>query len=236
MRALLIERNDSQAQAVELILTRSGAVVEIADTAEDGVDLALNYDYDIILLGMNLADMRGIDVIKRLRRNKVAIPVLALSARTEVADRVAALNAGADDYLAKPFAGEELCARVTSLVRRSRGFASSDIAMGNLVLNLDAHSVSIDGKDVHLTGKEYQVLELLVVRRDTAVTKEMMLNHLYGGVDEPEIKIIDVFVCKLRKKIRAMTGASIETVWGRGYLMCETAPTVAAPARGVRAA
>jgi two-component system cell cycle response regulator CtrA len=231
MRILIIEHNASQAQAVELILNRGGAVVEIADTAEDGIELVKHYDFDLVVLNMGMPDMRGVDLLRNFRRNKVTVPVLAMQSNSTVADRVAALNAGADDYLPRPFAAEELSARVTSLVRRSRGFASSDISLGNLVLNLDAKSVSVGGRDVHLTGKEYQVLELLAMRRGTAVTKEMMLNNLYGGVDEPEAKIIDVFVCKLRKKLRAIEGATIETVWGRGYLLSEktAAPVAAAP-------
>ena len=237
MRILLIERNEAQAQAIELILTRAGAVVETTDLAEDGIDLVKNYDFDLVLLDMNMSDMRGIDVLRHLRRNKVTVPVLALSSRDGVTEKVAALNAGADDYLVRPFHGDELAARIVSLVRRSRNLASSDVELGNLVLNLDDKTVKVDGAEVRLTGKEHQVLELLAMRRGTAVTKEMMLNHLYGGLDEPEAKIIDVFVCKLRKKLRAagMARVSIETVWGRGYLMHETvAAATAAPA--VRAA
>lgn len=235
MRVLLVESNGSQAQSIELMLNRAGMVVETADRAEDGVDQALHYDYDIVVLNMSMPDMRGIDFIKRLRRNKVATPILSIHGSAAPADVVAALNVGGDDYLAVPFASQELVARVICLVRRSRNFASSDIELGNLSLNLDSKKVAIDGAEVRLTGKEYQVLELLVTRRGTAVTKEMILNHLYGGLDEPEAKIIDVFICKIRKKLSAMGGVAIETIWGRGYSVVE-APRPAPAQKPARAA
>lgn len=236
MRVLLVESNASQAQAVELILNRAGMVVETADSAEDGVDQAMHYDYDIVVLNMKMPDMRGLDFLKRLRRNKINTPVLSVQAGGTTADSVAALNAGGDDYLPMPFDGNELTARVVSLVRRSRSFASSDINLGNMTLNLDSKRVAIDGAEVRLSGKEYQLLELLVMRRGTSVTKEMILNHLYGGLDEPEAKIIDVFICKIRKKMKGMVGAGIETVWGRGYMMNEgPSATMQAPG-AVRAA
>jgi two-component system cell cycle response regulator CtrA len=112
-------------------------------------------------------------------------------------------------------------ARIHAIVRRSKGHAQSIIQTGELRVNLDAKTVEVNGERVHLTGKEYQMLELLSLRKGTTLTKEMFLNHLYGGIDEPELKIIDVFICKLRKKLAAATGGQnyIETVWGRGYVL-----------------
>jgi len=114
-----------------------------------------------------------------------------------------------------------LIARIHAIVRRSKGHAQSVITTGDLVVNLDAKTVEVGGQRVHLTGKEYQMLELLSLRKGTTLTKEMFLNHLYGGMDEPELKIIDVFICKLRKKLDAVSGSQnyIETVWGRGYVL-----------------
>ena len=128
-----------------------------------------------------------------------------------------------DDYMTKPFHKDELVARIHAIVRRSRGHAQSVIQTGDLVVNLDTKTVAVNGARVHLTGKEYQMLELLSLRKGTTLTKEMFLNHLYGGMDEPEIKIIDVFMCKLRKKLAgAWNGKDyIETVWGRGYVLRE---------------
>jgi two-component system cell cycle response regulator CtrA len=130
-------------------------------------------------------------------------------------------NVGA--YMTKPFHKDELIARIHAIVRRSKGHAQSVINTGDLVVNLDTKTVEVTGQRVHLTGKEYQMLELLSLRKGTTLTKEMFLNHLYGGMDEPELKIIDVFICKLRKKLaNASAGKNyIETVWGRGYVLRE---------------
>jgi len=123
--------------------------------------------------------------------------------------------------MAKPFHKDELVTRIHAIVRRSKGHAQSVIQTGGLKVNLDTKTVDVNGQRVHLTGKEYQMLELLSLRKGTTLTKEMFLNHLYGGMDEPELKIIDVFICKLRKKLAAATGGKhyIETVWGRGYVL-----------------
>ena len=120
----------------------------------------------------------------------------------------------------------ELSARIKEIVRRSKGRCESTIRTGKLVVNLDTRDVSVDDQPVHLTGKEYGILELLSLRKGTTLTKEMFLNHLYGGMDEPELKIIDVFVCKLRKKLAQATGGNhyIETVWGRGYRLRDPEP------------
>jgi two-component system cell cycle response regulator CtrA len=135
---------------------------------------------------------------------------------------------GADDYLTKPFHREELVARIHAIIRRSKGHAQSIIKTGRIAVNLDAKTVDVSGNTVHLTGKEYQMLELLSLRKGTTLTKEMFLNHLYGGMDEPELKIIDVFICKLRKKLAEATSGEnyIETVWGRGYVLRDPEPVM----------
>eukprot|EP00657_Telonema_sp_P-1_P000446 TRINITY_DN1085_c0_g1_i2.p1 TRINITY_DN1085_c0_g1~~TRINITY_DN1085_c0_g1_i2.p1 ORF type:complete len:214 (+),score=69.47 TRINITY_DN1085_c0_g1_i2:156-797(+) len=203
------------------MLSSDGFNVYATDLGEEGLDLGKLYDYDIILLDLNLPDMHGYDVLKKLRLSKVSTPVLILSSMMDVGDIVKGLGFGADDYLTKPFKREELVARVHAIVRRSKGHAQSIIRTGKLVVNLDTKSVEVDAQRIHLTGKEYAMLELLSLRKGTTLTKEMFLNHLYGGMDEPELKIIDVFICKLRKKLAAATGGDhyIETVWGRGYVL-----------------
>ena len=165
-------------------------------------------------------------MVRRLRAAKVQTPVLILSGRTDPTDKVRGLVGGADDYLAKPFNKAELVARIQAIVRRSKGHAESIIRTGKLVVNMDARSVDVDGKRLHVTGKEYSILELLSLRKGTTLTKEMFLDHLYGGMDEPELKIIDVFICKLRKKLVEATGGEhyIETVWGRGYVLKDPEP------------
>jgi two-component system cell cycle response regulator CtrA len=166
--------------------------------------------------------MSGYEVLKTLRVSKVSTPILILSGLAQIEDKVKGLGFGADDYMTKPFHKDELVARIHAIVRRSKGHAQSIIETGDLRVNLDTKTVEVNGQRVHLTGKEYQMLELLSLRKGTTLTKEMFLNHLYGGMDEPELKIIDVFICKLRKKLKEVTGAPngyIETVWGRGYVL-----------------
>ena len=143
-------------------------------------------------------------------------------------DKIKGLGFGADDYMTKPFHKDELVARIHAIVRRSRGHVQSVINTDDLCANLDTKMVEINGSRVDVTGKEYQMLELLAIRRGSTLTKEMLLSHLYGGMDEPEVKIIDVFICKLRKKLANTSGGKdyIETVWGRGYVMRELAENI----------
>jgi two-component system cell cycle response regulator CtrA len=170
-----------------------------------------------------LPDIDGYEVLNRLRAAKVNTPILILSGLSDMEHKVRGLGVGADDYMTKPFQKSELVARIQAIIRRSKGHSQPVITVGRLTVNLDTHTAQIDGLPVHLTGKEYAILELLALRKGTTLTKEMFLNHLYGGVDEPELKIIDVFVCKLRKKLASASGGEnfIETVWGRGYVLRE---------------
>ncbi|MCA3509629.1 MAG: response regulator transcription factor, partial [Rhodobacter sp.] len=181
------------------------------------------YDYDLILLDLNLPDMNGHEVLRQLRLARVETPILILSGSDDSENKLKGFGFGADDYMTKPFHREELVARIHAIIRRSKGHAQSIIRTGQINVNLDAKTVDVNGELVHLTGKEYQMLELLSLRKGTTLTKEMFLNHLYGGMDEPELKIIDVFICKLRKKLAEATGGHnhIETVWGRGYVLRE---------------
>jgi len=226
MRVLLIEDDSATAQSIELMLNSERFNVYTTNLGEEGIDLGKLYDYDIILLDINLPDMSGYEVLRALRVAKIDTPILILSGLGNIEDKVRGLGFGADDYLTKPFHKDELVARINAIVRRSKGHAESVIRTGELSVNLDTKTVDVDGQRVHLTGKEYQMLELLSLRKGTTLTKEMFLNHLYGGMDEPELKIIDVFICKLRKKLSSATGGRtyIETVWGRGYVLREPEP------------
>ncbi|MEZ5936954.1 MAG: response regulator transcription factor [Hyphomonadaceae bacterium] len=229
MRVLLIEDDDQIARSVELMLKAAGFNVFTTDTGEEGVDLGKVYEYDLIILDLGLPDISGYDVLKQLRMSRINTPVLILSGNPDIEAKVKTLGFGADDYLTKPFNKDELVARITAIVRRSKGHAESVIRTGDIIVNLDAKTVEVNGQRVHLTGKEYQMFELLSLRKGTTLTKEMFLNHLYGGMDEPELKIIDVFICKLRKKLAQATGGDhfIETVWGRGYVLRDPDPRVA---------
>ena len=221
MRVLLVEDDPATAKSIEMMLSSAGMVVDSTDLGEDGLEIGKLYDYDIIVLDLMLPDIDGMEVLRRLRDARVQTPVLILSGLVESEQKVKGLGSGADDYLTKPFNKEELLARIQAIVRRSKGHAQSVIDTGRLAINLDSRAVEVDGQPIHLTGKEYGILELLSLRKGTTLTKEMFLNHLYGGMDEPELKIIDVFICKLRKKLSTATGGEnyIETVWGRGYVL-----------------
>jgi two-component system cell cycle response regulator CtrA len=221
MRVLVIEDDSATAQSIALMLKSESFNVYTTDLGEEGIDLGKLYDYDIILLDLNLPDMSGFEVLRSLRVSKVKTPTLIVSGLAGIEDKVKGLGGGADDYMTKPFHKNELVARIHAIVRRSKGHAQSVIQSDDLVVNLDTKTVEINGARVHLTGKEYQILELLSLRKGMTLTKEMILNHLYGGMDEPELKIIDVFICKLRKKLaNASFGKNyIETVWGRGYVL-----------------
>jgi two-component system cell cycle response regulator CtrA len=221
MRVLLIEDEPNTAKAIEMMLVADGFAVYTTDLGEEGLDLGMLYDYDLILLDLNLPDMHGYDVLKKLRASKVQTPVLVISGIGEMDSKIRSFGFGADDYVTKPFHRAELVARIHAVVRRSKGHSQSVIRTGKLSVNLDSKTVEVDGSRIHLTGKEYAMIELLSLRKGTTLTKEMFLNHLYGGMDEPELKIIDVFICKLRKKLVLACGGEnyIETVWGRGYAL-----------------
>lgn len=227
MRVLLVEDDVSLAKSIQLMLKSEGYIVDTTDLGEDGLEIGKIYDYDIIILDLMLPDIDGYEVLRRLRSARVNTPILILSGVTEMDAKIKGLGFGADDYLTKPFDKRELVARVQAIVRRSKGHSESLIRTGRLTVNLDARTVDVDGQPLHLTGKEYGILELLSLRKGTTLTKEMFLNHLYDGMDEPELKIIDVFVCKLRKKLAQATSGDnyIETVWGRGYVLRDPAET-----------
>ncbi len=228
MRVLLIEDEPTTAKSIELMLGAHGFNLYTTHLGEEGLDLGKLYDYDIILLDLNLPDMHGYDVLKKLRTAKVGTPVLILSGIGEMDSKVRALGFGADDYVTKPFQEDELVARIHAIVRRSKGHSQSVIRTGKLTVTLDDRTVEVDLVRVHLTDKEYTLLEILALRKGSVVTREALLNQLYGGMDEPEANIIDVFLSRLRKKLR-LAGRSnevlIETHRGRGYVLKDSPPS-----------
>ena len=221
MRVLLIEDDSATAASIEMMLRSEGFICDTTDLGEDGLEIGKLYDYDIIVLDLMLPDLDGYEVLRRLRAARVRTPILILSGLAELDHKIKGLGFGDDDFLTKPFDRRELIARIQAIVRRAKGHSESLIRTGKLTVNLDSRTVEVEGHPVNLTGKEYGILELLSLRKGTTLTKEMFLNHLYGGMDEPELKIIDVFVCKLRKKLAQATGGDnyIDTVWGRGYVL-----------------
>ncbi|HEV3245058.1 MAG TPA: response regulator transcription factor [Candidatus Paceibacterota bacterium] len=236
MRVLLIEDDSATAQSIELMLKSESFNVYTTDLGEEGVDLGKLYDYDIILLDLNLPDMSGFEVLRSLRISQVKTPILILSSLAGIEDKVKGLGFGADDYMTKPFHKDELVARIHAIVRRSQGHADSIIETGDLKLNLLTKTVEVAGTQIHLTSKEFQLLELLSLRKGRTQTKEMALDYLYGGCNEPEMKIIDVFICKIRKKLAHASGGKdyIETVWGRGYVLREPIENIDGTATGGR--
>jgi two-component system cell cycle response regulator CtrA len=233
MRVLLVEDDAATSKSIELMLKSEGMVVDTAALGEDGLEIGKLYDYDIIVLDLMLPDMDGYEVLKRLRLSKKDTPVLILSGLAETDKKIKGLGFGADDYLTKPFDKREFLARLQAIVRRSKGHSQSLIKTGRLTVNLDTQTANVDEEPLKLTGKEYGILELLSLRKGSTLTKETFLNHLYGGIDEPELKIIDVFVCKLRKKLAAATGGQnyIETIWGRGYVLRDPEDAPKKPAK-----
>jgi two-component system cell cycle response regulator CtrA len=220
MRTLLVEDDLTTARGVSMMLKAASMMVDVASTGEEALELAALYDYDIVILDLMLPDMEGYEVVRRLRGNRVETPVLILSGLSRPQAKVKGFGMGADDFITKPFDQQELLARIQAIVRRAKGFSQPMLSVGPLTLNLGSREVRVAGRDVHLTGKEYAILELLTLRKGLVLTKEVFLNHLYGGIDEPEAKIIDVFICKLRKKLAQVgAGELIGTVWGRGYVL-----------------
>jgi two-component system cell cycle response regulator CtrA len=226
MHILVVEDNAATARSIELILTSDGHNVAVTGSGEMAVELTELYSYDVVLMDLDLEDITGLEAVRQMRLKKIGCPVIVVSGSTDIDTKVQALAAGADDYMTKPYHKAELVARITAVVRRSRGHTDSVIRTGPLELNLNTRSVEVAGVRIHLTPSEYKMLELLSIRKNTVLTKEACLNYLYNGLSEPEIKIIDVFICKLRKKIAAAAGGDslIETVWGGGYMLRDARP------------
>jgi two-component system cell cycle response regulator CtrA len=223
MRILLIEDDGDTARAIKEILRQNSYVVDTTNSGEEALEIIKIYldMYDLVILDLMLPDIRGSEVIRRLRASKINVPVLVLSGLNDTSEKVKLLGFGADDYLTKPYEKNELLARVSAIIRRAHGHAQPQIQIGRLKIDLRNQTALVDEEPLPLSNKEYAILELLAMRQGTTLTKEMFLNHLYGGLDEPELKIVDVFVCKLRKKLSQATNGEkyIETVWGRGYVL-----------------
>jgi two-component system, cell cycle response regulator CtrA len=221
MRVLLIEDDISVYRSVEQALRDQDVCVDTADRGEDGIEFARRFDYDAIILDLRLPDISGFEVLRTLRLARIETPVIIVSGLADIASKVKALDAGADDYMTKPCSHPELISRLRALVRRSRGYSDSRISFGPMTLDLIARTVEAGGHRVPLTYKEYQILELLSLRRGKPVSKETMINHIYADGEGPDSPTIGLFMHRLRKKLAAASGGEhyIETVQQQGYLL-----------------
>lgn len=223
MRLLVIEDEELIAKGIRSACISEGFVCHVAFNGTEGIEMIQFYDYDAVILDLILPDMSGFQILERIKTIKKNTPVVILSGLSSIDDKVKCLTAGADDYLTKPFSKIELLARIYAIIRRVSGVASSVITIGPMNLDFSNRVVTIYDVEIPLTSKEYSILELLTLKRGSIITKETFLNHIYGGMDEPDLKIVDVFICKLRKKMSDMSGGLnfIETIWGRGYTIKE---------------
>lgn len=222
MRILLVENNIACAKARAAFLRSEKLIVEMTDTGEEALDLLRHYPFDLVLLDLALPDMEGTVVISRLRSAGRDTPILALAGVSNAGARLSALSAGADDVVEQSIDRAELLGRMRAIVRRSGGHSQSLLRVGALTLNVEQQEVLVGDCSVALTGKEFALLQLLVLRKNMVLSKDVILSHLYGGMDEPATKIVDVFICKIRSKLaKAGLRDVIGTVWGRGYTVRE---------------
>ena len=221
MRMLLVQSNATNAhKTCSAFTAECDAQVQVCATGGEALELVGIYEYDIVLLGWQPTDMDGLILLKRIRRAKLSLPVVVLSGSARSDIIMQALRLGADDVVGSHTDDAELVARVQAIVRRSWGHSQPAMQVGEIRLDPTSHHVSVAGRPVHLTGKEFSMLELLIRRKGRVLSKDVFLNHLYDGRGDPDAKIIDVFICKLRRKL-AVAGApdAISTVWGRGYTL-----------------
>ena len=225
MNILIVEDDDLIAESIAMALEDEGHFYHITSTLEEGLSAAREGQFDAVVLDINLPDGDGFQFAKAIRRNQIDTSVLVVSGRSSVTDKVVALHSGADGYLTKPFDRQELLANLTAIIRRANGHADNKIVTGPIVVDLSKHEVMVGESRLDLTSKEYRILELLSLRKGSTLGKSHFLSHLYGGIDEPESKIIDVFICKLRRKLIESTGGDnyIHTVWGQGYVLRDVA-------------
>ncbi|WP_439578554.1 response regulator transcription factor [Elioraea sp.] len=222
MRALLVEHQATNARTLAAWLRGGNIHAQPTGDADDAIGFLRAYRYDIAIIGGLPAHGNAARLVRQVRLLQIGTPAVIVSPLADRSAKVEAFEAGVDDYLTTPIERDEFLARIRAIIRRANGFAEPVLRAGPIEVELGAREARVHGRTVRLTAMEFSVLELLLLRRGLVLTKEAFLNHLYGGMDEPDAKIIDVFVCKLRRKLaEAGSAAAIETVRGRGYVLRE---------------
>ena len=218
MRILIAEDEVATAKALKLLLEKAKYSVDIVHSGTDAWDYISEGSYEVIVLDIMMPGMSGLEVLSLIRKNHIKTPVLMLTAKAEIEDRVAGLDAGADDYLAKPFATSELIARVKALGRRSENYSDSLQHAGNLVLDKNRYEMRVDEKSVGLTNKEYQLMELFVLHPGYVFSTEHLMEKIWGLDTESAIDVVWTHIGFVRKKLRSI-GADVEikTIRGAGY-------------------
>ena len=214
MRLLIVEDEPTLGRQLRATLEGAGYAVDLATDGEDGHFLGSTESYDAIVLDLGLPEVDGLTVLNRWRKEDITIPVLALTARDSWSDKVAGLDAGADDYLAKPFQTEELIARLRALIRRASGNVSSELVAGDVRLDTRSSKVTLDGEPVKLTAQEYKMLSYLMHHKGKVVSRTELIEHIYNQDFDRDSNTIEVFIARIRKKLGAEV---ISTIRGLGY-------------------
>ena len=222
MRVLIIEDEKALADIIKKGLEEEGFAVDVAYDGEDGLFMAENEPSDVIVLDIMLPVIDGMTILKKIRKTGVKTPVLMLTAKDTVMDKVSGVDSGADDYLTKPFHFEELLARMRALTRRDSEIKAFFIEIGDLIINMATHEVRRDGKDVLLSAREYSLLEYMAVNRNKVLSRTLLSEHLYDHDFDLDSNVIDVFINRIRNKIdRGFDKKLIHTIRGAGYIMKE---------------
>jgi two-component system response regulator PhoP len=218
MRVLIVEDDPRLLETLSVQLRDAGYAVDTSADGREGLYLGEEFPIDLAIIDLGLPELPGLELIRKLRENGKNFPILVLTARTEWQDKVAGLEAGADDYLTKPFHPEELLARVNALMRRAGGHAQPQVELGPISVDLTAQRVRLDGEEVELTTYEFKVLQYLLMHPDAVVTKTDLSEHIYEEDADRDSNVIEVFIGRLRRKLDPSGQLNpIETLRGRGY-------------------
>ncbi|XDZ63692.1 response regulator transcription factor [Alphaproteobacteria bacterium LSUCC0396] len=223
MHVLIVEDDPIVADVLGMTIEEAGHFKTTANTIETTLLELKHSRIDAILLDLNLPDGDGTRLARLVRKNHMLVLILVISGNSGIDEKITALGAGADGYLTKPFDRYELMANLDAIMRRTHGHGSATISVGNLIFDLSRNYAKVGEKRLDLTAKEFRIIEFLALRKGAVLSKDALLSHLYGGIDEPEPKIIDVFICKLRRKLvdNGTEGLNIDTIWGQGYTLRE---------------